>query len=311
MSKFITEVNYNKILSEIDNELTPYKGKGEIASYIPELKNVNADAFGLHLQGISGKSWCIGECSEKFSIQSISKVLTVAMAFSILGESLWKRVGVEPSGTAFNSLVQLEYEHGIPRNPLINSGAIVMADILLTHLKKPADDFLNFVRKISGESNVCYNNKVAKSEKDTGYRNAAMVNLMKSFGNIENDVNDVLDFYYLQCSLEMTCKELANSFLLFANNGIIPRTNERVLTISQTKRINALMQTCGFYDEAGEFTFKVGLPGKSGVGGGIIAVCPGEFAVATWSPRLNKKGNSLMGMKALELLTTKTELSIF
>ncbi len=304
-------MDYNKIFSEIQDEVSSLQGVGESASYIPELAKVDSNKYGIHLQELGGENWSIGDFDEKFSIQSISKVLAVSLAFSIQGEKLWNRVGVEPSGTAFNSLVQLEYEHGIPRNPLINAGALVIADILITELQNPKVDFLNFVRKLANNENIHYNEKVAKSEKKTGFRNSAMLNFIKSFGNIENDIDDVLDFYYCQCSIEMNCTELANSFLIFANNGIIPMNNEKILTKSQTKRINALMQTCGFYDESGEYTFKVGLPGKSGVGGGVIAVCPNEFSIGVWSPRLNKKGNSLIGIKTLELLTTKTGLSIF
>ena len=234
----------------------------------------------------------------------------MALAFSYLDENIWKRVGVEPSGTAFNSLVQLEYEKGIPRNPFINSGAIVIADMLLTCLENPKEDFLQFIRMISGSKTIEYNSAVAQSEKDNGYRNSALANFLKSFGNIDNNVDDVLDFYFHQCSIEMNCQELANSFFFFANEGETKDKN-KILTKSQVKRLNALMQTCGFYDESGEFTYKVGLPGKSGIGGGIVALYPKVFVVATWSPKLNKKGNSELGMHALEALTTKTGMSVF
>lgn len=167
-----------------------------------------------------------------------------------------------------------------------------------------------FIRTISGTQSIDFNLKVAQSEKDTGFRNAALANFLKSFGNIENDVETVLDFYFHQCAIEMTCKELAHSFYFFANEG---KTidGKQVLSKSHVKRLNALMQTCGFYDESGEFTYKVGLPGKSGVGGGIAALFPKHFTIVTWSPRLNEKGNSELGMNALELFTTKTGMSIF
>jgi glutaminase len=232
------------------------------------------------------------------------------MAFSFLDEKVWQRVGVEPSGNPFNSLVQLEYEKGIPRNPFINAGALVIADILVSELKNPKQDFLAFIRTLSGNETINYNEKVAQSEKDTGFRNAALCNFLKSFGNIKNEVEVVLDFYFHQCSIEMTCKELAHSFFFFANEGKT-KSGKQILSKSQVKRLNALMQTCGFYDESGEFTYKVGLPGKSGIGGGIAALYPNHFSVATWSPRLNEKGNSELGMAALELLTTKTGMSIF
>jgi len=301
---------FQDILQKIHQEVTAYPSTGNVTTTIPELTKVNPNKFGIHLTTIDGKDFGVGDSQERFSIQSISKALTVALAFSFLDEKVWKRVGVEPSGTAFNSLIQLEYEKGIPRNPFINSGAIVIADMLVSCLKNPKEDFLDFIRMISGSKTIDYNYAVAQSEKDNRFRNAALANFLKSFGNIENDVDDVLDFYFHQCAIEMTCQELAHSFFFFANEGKT-KGGEQILTKSQVKRLNALMQTCGFYDESGEFTYKVGLPGKSGIGGGIVALYPNVFVVATWSPKLNKKGNSEMGMHALELLTTKTGMSVF
>ena len=233
------------------------------------------------------------------------------MALSIMGENLWERVGKEPSGAAFNSLIQLELDHGIPRNPFINAGAIVVADILMSQLENPETDFLAFVRHIAGDSSIIYNRTVAASEREKGYINAAIANMLKYYGNLRNDIEDVLRFYFLQCSVEMSCRQLARAFLPFADRRSTFSFDGVNLTPSQVKRINAVMQTCGFYNDAGEYSYLVGLPGKSGVGGGIGAVYPGRYAVATWSPRLNEKGNSVMGMKALELLTTYTRESIF
>ena len=251
-----------------------------------------------------------GNHDERFSIQSISKDLTLSMALGLIGEKLWERIDVEPSGDPFNHLSLLELENGIPRNPLINPGAIVVADILVSQLKNPKEDFLAFVRNISNDESIDYDKAVAESEKRTGFRNFAAANLLKSYGNIKNDVDLVLDFYFHQCSLSMSCAQLANTFYMFINHGKCSRDITH-LTTRQVKRINSLMITCGFYDESGEFAFEVGLPGKSGVGGGIVALLPNKFCVATWSPGLNKKGNSKLGMLALEKLTTETELSIF
>lgn len=303
-------MNYQKILQEVYLEAKSLPQIGNVAQTIPQLSKVNPDKFGIHLTTIKGQDFGIGDSNEKFSIQSVSKALTVALAFSFMGEEIWKRVGVEPSGTAFNSLVQLEFEKGIPRNPFINAGALVIADMLVSHLKHPKEDFLAFIRTISGTQEIDFNLKVAQSEKDTGYRNAALANFLKSFGNIENDVETVLDFYFHQCSIEMTCKELAHSFYFFANEGKT-MDGKQILSKSNVKRLNALMQTCGFYDESGEFTYKVGLPGKSGIGGGIAALFPKHFTIVAWNPRLNEKGNSELGMNALELFTTKTGMSIF
>lgn len=304
-------MEFKRILDEINQELRSFSDQGKVASYIPALAEVNPDNFGMHICTIGGEHYGTGNHLAKFSIQSISKVLSLALAFYFEEENLWKRVGVEPSGNAFNSLLQLEYENGIPRNPLINAGALVISDILNTHLKNPKEDFISFVRKISEVPGIDYNLEVAESERQLGFRNSALANLMKSYGNIHNDIEKVLDFYFHQCSIEMSCRELAQTFLFFANHGIVPGSGEKIISKSKSKRINALMQTCGLYDEAGEFSFRVGLPGKSGVGGGIVAVHPGKYAVAVWSPRLNAKGNSNKGIMALELLTTKSELSIF
>lgn len=303
-------MNYIEILNDVYSETLTLSLGGKVSQSIPELSNIDPNKFGIHLTSISNEDFGIGDSNERFSIQSISKALTVALAFSFFGEQTWKRVGVEPSGNPFNSLVQLEYEKGIPRNPFINAGALVIADMLVSALENPKDDFLHFVRKISGSVTLNYNPKVAQSEKDTGFRNRALANFLKSFGNIQNDVDVVLDFYFHQCSLEMTCKELAHSFFFFANEGK-SISGESILNTSQVKRLNAIMQTCGFYDESGEFTYKVGLPGKSGIGGGIVALYPKHFVVATWNPRLNEKGNSELGMAALEMLTTKTGMSVF
>ena len=304
-------MDYLQILENIHKAILPYAKEGKQANYIPELAKVNPDQFGMCIHTIYGEIAAIEQADTRFSIQSISKVFALAMCLSIKGDDLWKRVGKEPSGTAFNSLIQLEVEKGVPRNPFINSGAIVMADILLSHLENPEDDFLKFVRAVAGNDTIDYNRDVAISERENGYLNAAIVNLLKYHGTIENDIEEILHFYFMMCSIEMSCCELSLAFLAFANHRRKFDYSGFTLTASQVKRINAIMQTCGFYDEAGEFAYLVGLPGKSGVGGGIVAIYPLQYSVAVWSPRLNPKGNSVMGIKALELLTTETKESIF
>ena len=304
------EMNYQEILENIYTEILPHASMGKQADYIPALAKVNPDQFGMCLSTIGGETYSIKDSQTRFSIQSISKVFAIALALSIKGEDVWKQVGKEPSGTAFNSLFQLELEKGIPRNPFINSGAIVVADILLNELKDPEKDFLEFVRTLCGNNSIDYNMEVAVSEREHGFLNAAIANLLKYHGRITNDIETVLMFYFKMCSVEMSCQELSKAFLAFT--GYKPFDYAGIkLTGSQVKRLNAVMQACGFYDEAGEFSYLVGLPGKSGVGGGIIAIYPHKYSVAVWSPRLNSKGNSIMGMKALELLTTYTAESIF
>ena len=303
-------MNYQEILFNIYNEIQPFAKDGKQADYIPALAKVNPDQFGMCLSTVSGLTYAVHDADVRFSIQSISKVFAIALALSLKGEEVWKHVGKEPSGTAFNSLFQLELEKGIPRNPFINSGAIVVSDILMNELKDPENDFIEFVRTLCGDSTIDYNLEVATSEREHGYLNAAIANLLKYHGCITNDIEAVLMFYFKMCSIEMSCTELAKAFLAFTGYKEF-NYNGFKLTNSQVKRLNAVMQTCGFYDEAGEFSYLVGLPGKSGVGGGIIAIHPLKYSVAVWSPRLNSKGNSIMGMKALELLTTYTAESIF
>ena len=304
-------MDYQQILENIYQSIQPYAKEGKQADYIPALAKVNPDQFGMCIHTIYGEIYSIEQADTRFSIQSISKVFALAMCLSLKGDDLWKRVGKEPSGTAFNSLIQLEMECGFPRNPFINAGAIVMSDILISMLESPEEDFLLFVRTVSGNDTIQYNEEVAVSEREKGYLNAAIANLLKYYGTIENDIERVLHFYFLMCSVEMSCRELSLAFLAFANHRKKFNYGGIKLTSSQVKRMNAIMQTCGFYDEAGEFSYLVGLPGKSGVGGGIVAIYPLQYSVAVWSPRLNGKGNSVMGIKALELFTTETKESIF
>ena len=303
--------NYKEVIESIYADIKDVTDIGKVANYIPELAFVDKNSFGVNITTVNKESHGIGDFNTKFSIQSISKILTLTLAYRFEGTKLWDRVDVEPSGNPFNSLLQLEADFGKPRNPFINAGAIVICDILVSHFKNPKEDFLNFCREISNNSSLNYNEKVAESERVSGFRNVALCNFIKSFNNIKNDVNDVLDLYFHTCSLEMTCKELSQIFLFLTIDNFTTPSGERVITESQTKRINAIMLTCGFYDESGEFAFRVGLPGKSGVGGGIVAIHPDKYCIAVWSPKLNIKGNSYKGMLFLEKFTTKTTSSIF
>jgi glutaminase len=304
-------MNYQEAINSIYDELKEMDDPGEVATYIPELAGVDPQKFGVHLTTLDDQHFSMGDSNEKFSIQSIAKVLSLTLAYKMEGDYLWKRMGVEPSGAPFNSLTLLEYNNGIPRNPMINSGAIVVCDILISHCKHPKSELIEFIRGLTGNHGIHYSERVAESEKRTGHRNTSLIYLMKSFGNIQNDIEEVLDLYFNLCSIEMTCKELASTFLYLADYGRSPYAIEDVITVSKSKRINAIMQLCGMYDEAGEFSFRTGLPGKSGVGGGIVAVRPNQYSIAVWSPKLNPKGNSFKGMEFLERFTTVTESSIF
>jgi len=303
--------DYGHIIKDAYKFTKSIKNKGKLATYIPELADVDPDKFGVHMTNLDGQNFGMGDHLERFSIQSIAKVLSLSLAVKFLGEKVWTRIDVEPSGTKFDSLLLLETYKGIPRNPFINSGAIVICDILITHLENAREEFLEFVRDLSDIPDLDYSDDIADSEKATGFRNVALCNFIKSLDNIDNDPEEVLDFYFDMCSLEMNCEELSRTFSFLANGGKKLSDGKKILTPSQTKRINALMLTCGFYDESGEFAFKVGLPGKSGVGGGIVALYPSNFTIVVWSPKLNPNGNSFKGMKLLETVTTHSEMSIF
>lgn len=303
--------SYKDIIEHAFQEVKLVKDHGQLATYIPELANVDEAKFGVHVMHIDGTNFGFGDNLEKFSIQSISKVLSLTLAYKNIGEKLWDRIDVEPTGTRFDSLLLLETNRGMPRNPFVNAGALVICDILISNLDNAKAQFLQFLRELSGIPNLSYSDKIADSEKAHGYRNAALCNFIKSFGNIENEPEEVLDFYFDMCSVEMSCHQLTQTFSFLANGGRALTTGKQIISKKQSKRINALMLTCGFYDESGEFAFRVGLPGKSGVGGGIVALYPNNYTIAVWSPRLNATGNSYKGMKLLESVTTHSELSIF
>ena len=304
-------MDYTEVLQQIHHELKPVIGQGQVASYIPELACVSPYQFGMAVVDADGQVHTVGDARVPFSIQSISKLFTLVMALQLEGERVWNRVGREPSGTPFNSLVQLEAEGGKPRNPFINPGALVCTDILCTRYAVPENAVVEFLRPLSGNKDVHYNRAVAASERRTAHRNAAMAHLMKAFGNLHNSVEVVLDAYCRHCAIEMTCVELARAAAFLVHGGRHPGSAGTILDTSMAKRLNALMLTCGTYDAAGDFAFRVGLPAKSGVGGGILAVMPGEYAVCVWSPALEPSGNSLAGSLALERFTTLTGQSIF
>lgn len=307
----LAEIDFAAVLERIALDVQPLVGQGHVADYIPRLAKVSADRFGMAVATLDGREFHVGDAEETFSIQSISKVFTLTLALEAQGADLWNRVGREPSGSAFNSLVQLERERGIPRNPLINAGAHVVADVILSEGGDARERLLRFVRERADNVTIDMDPEVARSERETGFRNVALVNFIRSFGNIHNSVDAVLDFYFHQCALRMTCMDLARSFLYLANGGRCRRTGKEVISAERTKRINAVMLTCGTYDAAGDFAFRVGLPAKSGVGGGIVAVVPNVLAMAVWSPGLDEKGNSLAGGAALDRFTAITGLSVF
>lgn len=307
----MTEQNYQSILEQIHRDIEPWRTAGRVANYIPELARVPAERFGMAIVTVGGNVFSIGDANVRFSIQSISKLFACTLAFQLLGDALWERVGREPSGTAFNSLVQLETERGKPRNPFINAGALVVTDILCRRFVGAETALVQFMRRLTGATDIDYDLRVAHSELAHAERNRAMAHFIASFGNLQMPPEVVIDAYCRQCAIEMNCVELAKAALFLANGGVAPVSGERILDESSTKRLSALMLTCGTYDAAGDFVYRVGLPAKSGVGGGIVAVLPGEMAVCVWSPGLDANGNSLAGTLSLEWLTTLSKRSIF
>ncbi|WP_289031903.1 glutaminase [uncultured Paraglaciecola sp.] len=302
-----------QIVDDIAEQMAAKADKGKVASYIPQLAQVDPEQFAISVALPDGAIYSAGCAQTLFSIQSISKVFTLTLALGKLGERLWNRVGREPSGDPFNSIVQLEHEHGKPRNPFINAGAITVADIILQghQPKETLAEILQFMRFVANDDTISIDEKVARSELETGDRNASLAHFMASFGHFENPVDAVLGTYFHHCSIAMNTQQLATAGLFLANDGVNPTTGYRVVSSKRAKRINSLMLMCGHYDGSGEFAFRVGLPGKSGVGGGIMAVAPGKASIAVWSPGLDPIGNSKLGTQALELLARKTGWSVF
>lgn len=299
------------LLNEILEQARPLIGQGKVASYIPALADVPANQLGIAVYGNDGELFHAGDAQTAFSVQSISKVFSLVQAIQHSGEDIWQRLGHEPSGQPFNSLLQLELEGGRPRNPFINAGALVVCDINQSRFAAPALSMRDFVRRLSGNAYVSVDRRIADSEYQYRARNAAMAYLMQSFGNFHNDVEAVLRNYFSHCALSMSCIDLARAFCFLANDGFCKHSGEQVLSARQTQQVNSIMATSGLYDEAGNFAYRVGLPGKSGVGGGIVAVVPGQYTICVWSPELNAAGNSLAGMAVLELLSERIGWSVF
>ena len=303
-------MEWKSLLEQIHADVRRDSAPGQVADYIPALAKVVPGQFGAALATVDGAVFAVGAADQPFSLQSISKVFALILALPGQGDGIWARVGREPSGNPFNSLVQLEREDGLPRNPFINAGALVVTDLLLSGTPEPAAAIRDFLRREGADPGIQVDEEVAASEAEHGHRNAALAHFMASYGNLRHPVAKVLEQYFRQCSLAISCRALAQAGLVLARHGLDAQ-GQRLLTRSEAKRVQALMMTCGTYDGAGEVAYRVGLPCKSGVGGGILAILPQVGAVAVWSPGLDDKGNSVAGVDFLDALTTRTGLSIF
>ena len=300
-------------VDEIHAELAPRFGAGKVADYIPQLAHVDPRQFGLAVATLDGRLHAAGAAETAFSIQSISKVFLLTLALGRLGESLWRHVGREPSGSAFNSIIQLELEHGRPRNPFINAGAILVTDLVLAgHEPREAiGEILRFLRHVADDESIGIDAEVARSEMATGARNLALAQFMRAYDRLLHPVDKVLGVYFHHCAIAMSCRQLARAGLFLAAGGRDPLSGHSVVRAARARRINALMLTCGLYDASGDFAYRVGLPAKSGVGGGILAIAPGHAAICVGSPGLDAAGNSLLGGEALERLARRTGWSVF
>jgi glutaminase len=310
------DLDLDDVLHEVAEIARPHAADGEVTDYIDSLADVDPDTFGIAVVEMDGTEHVHGDADQAFALQSISKVFSLVLAMQKadeaegVAEELWNRVGVEPSGDPFNSLVQLEHEQGKPRNPMINAGALVVDDVLLDHCDDAPASMKALVSELGGEQ-VRIDETIAREEGRAGHRNRAMAFLMSSFGNLTSTVEEVMHAYVHQCAVMMTTRQLARAIRFLGNHGVDPASGKQILSAPLARRVSAIMLTAGTYDSAGQFAFDVGIPCKSGVAGGIVAVVPGELGVCVWSPPLGPSGNSAAGHAALRALAERLDLSLF
>lgn len=301
----------DRLLGQVLEAARPHARDGQVADYIPALRRVDRNRFGLALATVDGAVFEAGDSREPFSIQSISKVFALVLALRTAGDVLWDRVGRRPSSNAFNSLIELELEGGRPRNPFLNPGALAVADLLASRHTQMERALVTLLRAQSGDATIDYDLSVAASEFACAHRNMAAAHLMKSFGNFRNPVDAVVQAYCAQCAIACSCASLARAALFLAHGGVSPVTGERVLSERQAQQVCALMMSSGTYEASGETAFSIGLPVKSGVGGGVLAVIPRFGVACAWSPPLDEAGTSVAGLKAVALLAQHIGRTVF
>ena len=287
---------------------------GKVADYIPELGKANGDDLSIAIYYPDGSCISAGDIERKFTLQSISKVISLALVLVDRGfQYVFHRVGMEPTGDPFNSIVRLEIaDVSKPLNPMINAGALAVTHMIKGNsIEERFERLLNFIRKITNNPEIDYCQKVAQSEFETAYLNRSLGYFLKQHGLINEDIEDLLDLYTKQCAIEMNCLDLAKIGVVFAMGGIDPSNGNRILPLDIARICKTFMVTCGMYNASGEFAIKIGIPAKSGVSGGVLGAVPGKFGIGVFGPALDDKGNSIAGIKLLELLSQKYHLSIF
>ncbi|MCT4508742.1 MAG: glutaminase A [Tepidibacter sp.] len=303
-----------KILQQIIDDNKKYAEYGNVATYIPELRKANKNDLGICIVDMNNNIYEAGNCDKKFTIQSVSKPITLALAIMDSGkDKIFSKVGMEPSGDPFNSIMKLETSKpSIPYNPMINAGAIMITSMIKG---KNNEDKLNrimsFFKKLSGNENLSINEEVYMSEKLTGDRNRAMAYLLKGEGVLTENVDEVLDLYFKQCSIEITVRDLARMGVNLASHGVDILTGKRLIDEEVSKIVKTFMVTCGMYDASGEYAINVGIPSKSGVGGGIMGTVPNKMGIGVYGPSLDEKGNSMAGIKVMQGISQQMNLSIF
>ncbi len=286
---------------------------GKVASYIPELAKSNPNDLGVYLITLDGQEYSAGDYDKKFTMQSISKILSLMLSLIDNGESVFEKIGMEPTGDSFNSIVNLELKSiHKPFNPMINAGAIATTSMIKGNsTEEKIERILTLAKKLSHNPDIKINENVYLSEKATGYRNRSLAYFMKGYNVIEGEVDDVLDVYFKQCSIDVTCKDIANMGCVLANDGVSTKTGERIVSKQICRIVKTIMSTCGLYDASGEFAVHIGIPAKSGVGGGILAAVPHKMGIGVYGPSLDEKGNSIGGIHILRELSEKLDLNIY
>lgn len=304
----------NEELNRLVSEAKKYTKHGEVADYIPALKKANRDDLSVAVYHSDGNCYSAGDIEQKLTLQSISKVLTLALALIDCGEEcVFNKVGYEPTGDPFNSIIKLETSRSAkPLNPMINAGALAVTHLIKGEsVAERLERIIAFIRDLAGHESITYSDEVAKSEFDTAYLNRSLCYYMKQDGIINEDVEELLELYTKQCAIEMDCLDLSRIGLVFAMDGLDPVREKQIIPVEVARLCKTFMVTCGMYNASGEFAVRVGIPAKSGVSGGIMGSIRNRYGIGIFGPALDERGNSIGGIKLLEMMSKQYELSIF